>query len=224
MARPCNDCIPECNDKMENDAWHINAMLTMEGISLDMPEALRSSIGKIVPIKNVSMTHVGYSGLVASSKMTWTKDFKKGFDDLVAGLDKVAAGFDDMMDVAASVEGDADVNAPEDDNDFLQWHRTPMVHGPKQNHTRRTADESLAMLLQAAPAFGEERVREKGTVLKLPTLTEILMKLGLQPEECKKFTDLLKKAFGGLDIDKSLENFLAEVSFASCDAVWVRQA
>jgi hypothetical protein len=69
IKRPCNDCVPECNRQMDQNAWLIKMDLQTSGMTLGLPKALHNAIGGILPIRNVTLYSVGYSGLADADAM-----------------------------------------------------------------------------------------------------------------------------------------------------------
>jgi len=129
--RPCEDCYEECNDMMEQDAWHIRVKFETSGIRLKIPDAIYDAMGHILPVKAVHMYEAEYSGLLpatqgradAAAKLTSmvnkTKTTIKNVNEKASALAlRAAAEAEDPTGYNASVtfqNASAAANATEDE-------------------------------------------------------------------------------------------------------------
>lgn len=96
VVRPCFGCIPECNQAMEDDAWHIKIALATTGMTLTIPEDVRDNIANVLPVKSITLNNVGYSGLIAADS----------FSEVAEQAKKAVDGFNNLKREAAELAHD----------------------------------------------------------------------------------------------------------------------
>lgn len=41
FAKQCSNCVPWCNEKMDNDVWYLQLDLQTSGLNIDLPDKIR---------------------------------------------------------------------------------------------------------------------------------------------------------------------------------------
>jgi hypothetical protein len=83
-VRPCFRCHEECNQQMERNAWHLRIRFETTGLTLKIPDAIYNALGKLIPVKSVTMYSAEYSGL-----MEVTKENQKAAKNLAKMVEKI---------------------------------------------------------------------------------------------------------------------------------------